>query len=132
MRMALYCDFVTDETRPLQLILRADYGSGGFDWSNILYLPLSGPFERFEPEEFEDQLGVSVLLEDLLVPKEHRAASEGTRADGTPPLPNKLGIDLPRIANRHPGAEITILIIQIPDAEEVLGYGWRTWLQLYH
>lgn len=130
MRMALYCDFVTDETRPLQLILRPDYDSGGFDWSNILYLSLSGPFERFEPEEFEDQLGVSVLLEDLLVPKEHRTASEDKGADGTSLLPNKLGIDLPRMNSRHPGAEITLLVIQIPDAEEVLGYGWRTWLHL--
>lgn len=130
MRMALYCDFVTDGLRPLQLILQANGDSGGFDWSNILYVPLSSPFERFEPEEFGDQLGVSVLLEDLLVPKEHRTASKDTTADRIAPLPSKLGIDLPRIHSRHPEAGITLLVIQIPDAEEVLGYGWRTWLEL--
>lgn len=130
MRLALYCDFVTEETRPLQLILRADNNSEGFDWTRIMYLPLSGPFERFEPEQFEDQLGVSVLLEDLLLPKEHATAAEGKSTVAAIPLVHhKLGIHLPQIASRHPGAEITLLVIQVPDAEEVLGYGWRTWLQ---
>lgn len=130
MRLALYCDFVTEETRPLQLILRTEYDSEGFDWTRILYFPLSGPFERFESEEFEDQLGVSVLLEDLLVPKEHVTASEGKRTVAAmSTVHHKLGIDLPQIATRYPGAEIALLVIQVPDAEEVLGYGWRTWLQ---
>ncbi|RCX22583.1 hypothetical protein DFP94_101163 [Fontibacillus phaseoli] len=107
MRLAVYCDFVLDGIRPLQLVIQTEHGE--LDWSEILYLPLSGPFERFEPEQFDDQIGVSVLLEDLVL-----------KRDGD----EELGISLPNLARRHPGADITLLVIQISDAEEVLEYKW--------
>ncbi|GJM78873.1 hypothetical protein HMSSN139_13690 [Paenibacillus sp. HMSSN-139] len=68
MRIAAYCDFYTDSTRPLQLIV--DARPGEMDWSKTLYIPVSGPFEPFADEDFGDLPGVSVLLEDLVRPKE--------------------------------------------------------------
>lgn len=127
MRMALYCDFMTEMIRPLQLILRTDLGE--LDWSKTLYLPLSGPFERFDPEDFEDQIGVSVLLGDLILPKEEESLDDPSVA-GQFFIPKRLGINLPRIASRHPGAEMTLLAVQISDAEEVLGFAWETWLSV--
>lgn len=127
MRMALYCDFMTEMVRPLQLIIRTDLGK--LDWFKTLYVPLSGPFERFEPEAFEDQIGVSVLLGDLILPKEEERLDDSSVA-GQPSVPKQLGVDLPRIASRHPGAEMTLLVVQIADAEEVLGYAWETWLSV--
>lgn len=107
MRLALYCDFVLDGIRPLQLVIETQPGE--LDWTEILYLPLSGPFERFEPEQFDDKIGASVLLEDLVL---KRGGNE------------ELGVVLPNLALRHPGADITLLVIQISDAEEVLEYKW--------
>ena len=107
MKLALYCDFILEEIRPLQLVIQ--FGPGEPNWSDILYLPLQGPFEPFEPENFEDRIIASVLLEDLVL----------KRSDG-----EELGILLPNLARRHPGADITMLVVQIADAEEVLGYKW--------
>ncbi|WP_435924652.1 hypothetical protein [Paenibacillus sp. DYY-L-2] len=107
MRLWLYCDFVVEEVRPLQLIVETE--AGELDWSENLYLPLAGPFERWESEQFADLTGVSVLLEDLIL---KRSEDE------------ELGILLPQIARRHPGTDIQLLIVQIPDAEEVLGFKW--------
>ena len=111
MRLALVCDFITDGIRPLQLVVQTKPGE--LDWDKILYLPLSGPYERFEPEEFVDEIGASVLLEDLILTR-----------DEDEELGMKLGIGLPNLARRHPGADITLLIVQVADAEEVLGYKW--------
>ncbi|WP_410767793.1 hypothetical protein [Fontibacillus sp. BL9] len=111
MRLALYCDFILDGIRPLQLVVQTKLGE--LDWNGMLYLPLSGPFERFEPEQFDDQIGVSVLLEDLVL----KRAGDGDEDE-------ELGISLPNLARRHPGADITLLVIQISDAEEVLEYKW--------
>ncbi len=107
MRLALYCDFVVDRIRPLQLVILTQPGE--LDWAENLYLPLSGPFERFEPEQFDDRIGVSVLLEDLVLKREED---------------EELGIVLPNLTQRHPGADIGLLIVQIADAEEVLEYKW--------
>lgn len=107
MRLWLYCDFVVDDIRPLQLIV--EILPGELDWSENLYLPLAGPFERWESEQFADLAGVSVLLEDLVLKRSEE---------------EELGILLPQIALRHPGADVELLVIQISDAEEVLGYKW--------
>ncbi|WP_334075207.1 MULTISPECIES: hypothetical protein [Paenibacillus] len=107
MKLALYCDFVSEEIRPLQLVIRFDPGEP--NWSDILYLPLRGPFEPFEPEGFEDRIVASVLLEDLVLKRDDE---------------EELGILLPNLARRHPAADITVLVVQIADAEEVLGVKW--------
>ncbi|WMT42175.1 hypothetical protein RE628_07095 [Paenibacillus sp. D2_2] len=108
MRLAVYCDFISEGIHPLQLIVQPE--SGELDWSEVLYLPLSGPFEPFEAEQFGDLTGVSVLLEDLIV----------NRKD-----PEKIGIRLSQISARHPEADIALFILQIADVEEVLGYRWE-------
>jgi len=108
MRLSVYCDFITEGIHPLQLIVQPEPGE--LNWSEVLYLPLSGPFEPFEAEQFGDLAGVSVLLEDLIVNRE---------------APEKIGIRLPQISVRHPGTDISLFILQIADVEEVLGYSWE-------
>lgn len=108
MRLAVYCDFISEGIHPLQLIVQPDPGE--LNWSEVLYLPLSGPFEPFEAEHFGDLIGASVLLEDLVISHEE---------------PEKIGIRLPQISARHPEADISLLILQIADVEEVLGYRWE-------
>ncbi|MEF2964942.1 hypothetical protein V3851_03790 [Paenibacillus sp. M1] len=107
MRLALYCDFTVEDIRPLQLVIRPRPGE--LDLGRNLYLPLAGPFERFEPEQYGDLTGVSVLLEDLILESRNE---------------EKLGIALPNLARRHPEVEIDLLIAQVADVEEVLGYKW--------
>ncbi|WP_068784759.1 hypothetical protein [Paenibacillus phocaensis] len=123
MRIAAYCDFYTDSTRPLQLIV--DTRAGELDWSKTLYLPVSGPFEPFTAEDFGDLPGVSVLLEDLVRPKEPLPPSGGLELDPSYPVPVQsrrvLGIRLPQIAARCGDADdIQRLVIQMDDVEEVL------------
>ncbi|HEY4390732.1 MAG TPA: hypothetical protein VGN02_05225 [Paenibacillus sp.] len=105
MRLAVYCDFLSEGIHPLQLIVQPE--SGELNWSEVLYLPLSGPFEPLEAEQFGDLTGVSVLLEDLIVNRED---------------PEKIAIRLSQISARHPEADISLFILQIADVEEVLGY----------
>lgn len=107
MRLAVYCDFISEGMHPLQLIIRPEPGE--LDWSKTLYLPLSGPFEPFEAEQFGDLIGASILLEDLVVGNDS---------------PEQIGIALPQVAERYPGADISLLILQIADVEEILGYRW--------
>ncbi|NWL87065.1 hypothetical protein DMN77_05560 [Paenibacillus sp. 79R4] len=108
MRLAVYCDFISEGIHPLQLIIQPDPGE--LDWGEVLYLPLSGPFEPFEAEQFGDLIGASVLLEDLVISHEE---------------PEQIGIRLPQITSRYPEADISLLILQIADVEEVLGYRWE-------
>ncbi|WP_178024962.1 hypothetical protein [uncultured Paenibacillus sp.] len=123
MRIAAYCDFYTDSTRPLQLIV--DARPGDLDWSKTLYIPVSGPFEPFTAEDFGDLPGVSVLLDDLVRPKEPPESSGGSELDQALPVPSRrvLGIRLPQIASRCGDTdEIQRLVVQMDDVEEVLGY----------
>lgn len=123
MRIAAYCDFYGDATRPLQLIV--DARPGELDWSKTLYLPVSGPFEPFAPEDFGDLPGVSVLLEDLvrLKVQEPSECSDGSEPNAGLPVQDRqcLGVLLPQIAARCGDPyEIQRLIVQMDDVEEVL------------
>lgn len=123
MRIAAYCDFYADSTRPLQLIV--DARPGEMDWSKTLYIPVSGPFEPFAAEDFGDLPGVSVLLEDLVRPKEPPEFSGGSQLGLALSVPSRrvLGIRLPQIAARCGDLdEIQRLVVQMDDVEEVLGY----------
>ncbi|MOA54311.1 hypothetical protein D3C78_1779050 [compost metagenome] len=76
------------------------------DWSQIVYVPITVPFEPFEAEEYGDELAVSVLLEDLI---------RSTESE------NVIGINLKGIIQRH-GTEAGLLIIELDDVEDVLGF----------
>lgn len=103
MRIAAFCDFYNTGYRPLKLIIQIKPYE--LDWSQILYIPVSAPLEQFEPEDYGDELALSVLLEDLV----RSAESE-----------NIIGINLPGMVQRH-GIEADLLIIELDDVEEVLG-----------
>lgn len=108
MRIAAFCDFYDDNPRPLRLIIQARPGE--LDWSRTLFIPVSGPFEPFDSEDYNDLPGASVLLEDLVRPTETAIENEAT-----------IGILLPQIAERH-RTEIQQLMLQMDDVEEVLKY----------
>lgn len=120
MRIAAFCDFYDDAPRPLQLVVRSEPGE--LDWTQTIYIPVSGPFEPFEPEEFGDLPGVSVLLEDLVLPKV--LPENGGTPDGPEHASVKtIGILLPRITQRHGNVGDTQqLVVQMADVEEVLKY----------
>lgn len=101
MHIAAYCDFDIDYVRPRQLIVKLqpqDYEK------EVLYFPFAGPFVPFEGEDFNEDLWVSVLLEDLVRP----AKGQGV-----------IGINLLAIHERH-RIEVLNLVIQFDDVEEVL------------
>ncbi|AZK46676.1 hypothetical protein [Paenibacillus lentus] len=102
MRIRAYCDFYDEAFRPLQLVIKTEPGE--LDWSKTLYISLPAPLEPLEAEDYGDDRGVSVLLEDLVSQGEEK---------------NSLGILLPQIYARH-GMEFELLIIQMDDAEEIL------------
>ncbi|WP_055107246.1 hypothetical protein [Paenibacillus ihumii] len=102
MRIRAFCDFYNEAYRPLQLVIRSEPGE--LDWSKTLYISLPSPLEPLEAEDFGDERGVSVLLEDLV-----NQADESRR----------LGILLPQIYARH-GEEFELLIVQMDDVEEIL------------
>lgn len=104
MRIAAFCDFYDDAYRPLKLIIQVQPYE--LDWSQIVYVPISIPFEPFEAEEYGDELALSVLLEDLI---------------RSPETVNVIGINLKRIIQRH-GTEASLLIIELDDVEDVLGF----------
>lgn len=128
MRIAAFCDFYGEASRPLQLIIRS--GPGEMDWSKPVYIPVAGPFEPFTAEDFGDLYSVSVLLEDLLI-YEYEEPPDYT--DGSAELSMShsnaevyIGIDLPQIAARCANPEdIRFLAIQMDDVEEVLNYHRR-------
>lgn len=101
MHIAAYCDFDVEYVRPRQLIVRLQ--SQDYE-KEIVYFPISGPFVPFEAEDFNEDLWVSVLLEDLVRP----AKGQGV-----------IGINLAAIHARH-GIEVLNLVIQFDDVEEVL------------
>lgn len=101
MRISAYYDFYTDRVRPLQLVVKP--AANELDWSNTLFIPVDGPFERLEPEDYGDMLCVSVLLSDLIL---------GTSS-------GQIGINLPTIAERH-GTDIEQFLILMDDVEEIL------------
>lgn len=107
MRIAAYYDFYSDKVRPLHIIIRTEPGE--LDWSSSLYIPVNGPFEHFEPEDYGDLPGVSVLLEDLVLAPE----------EGESEIRQHLGIHLPSIAQRH-GTDICLFMIQMDDMVELL------------
>lgn len=76
------------------------------DWSRMLYLKVAPPWEHYDLEEFGDAAGITVLLEDITVLD---------AAD------HMIGIDLPRIYERHQVLEVDQLVIRLQDVEEVLG-----------
>lgn len=104
MRIAAFCDFYSDAYRPLKLIIQVRPYE--LDWSQIVYVPITVPFEPFEAEEYGDELAVSVRLEDLI---------RSTESDTV------IGINLKGIIQRH-GAEASLLILELDDVEDVLGF----------
>lgn len=106
MKIMALCDFYTDSVRPLKLIIQA--GRDGFNWSQTLYIPISGPFEPADPCELSelDVYGASVLVSDLV----RRPDDSGV-----------LGINLPAIAERH-GTDPELLWIEMADVEEVMKF----------
>lgn len=95
--------FDTERIHPSVLLVRLKPS----EWSppDILYIPLSGPFEPIEDEDLGDLEGVTVLLEDLVV-----------RSSAL----NQVGIRLAHIASRHGLTEIPQLFVRLQDVEEVL------------
>lgn len=128
MRIAAFCDFYGEASRPLQLIIRS--GRGEMDWSKPLYIAVAGPFEPFTAEDFGDLYGVSVLLEDLLIceyeePPGYPGGSEELSMSHSC-AKVCIGLDLPQIAARCTHSEdIQFLAIQMDDVEEVLHYRLR-------
>lgn len=104
MRIAAFCDFYDDAYRPLKLVIQVRPYE--LDWSQIVYVPISVPFEPFEAEEYGDELALSVLLEDLIQ---------------SPESENIIGINLKGIYQRH-GTEAGLLIIELDNVEDVLGF----------
>lgn len=106
MKIKALFDFYTDSLRPMKLIICAD--RGGFDWSEVLFFPVSGPFESADPYELTDIPGASVLISDLV-----RRSEED----------EQLGINMPAIAERH-GPDAEILWLEMSDVEEVMKFVW--------
>ncbi|GIO84597.1 hypothetical protein J25TS5_15290 [Paenibacillus faecis] len=100
------CDFYTDSVRPLKLIVQAS--RNGFDWSRVLYIPISGPFEPADPYELSELhvQGASVLLSDLV-----RNSDDD----------EVLGINLPAIVERH-GQDPELLWVEMADVEDVMNF----------
>jgi hypothetical protein len=107
MQIIALCDYYSDSVRPLKLIEQAS--RGGFNWSQILYIPIAGPFEPADPYELADAPGASVLISDLV-----RRSGED----------NLLGINLPAIAERH-GPDPELLWIEMADVEEVMKFAFK-------
>ncbi|MGP0583651.1 hypothetical protein [Paenibacillus timonensis] len=109
MQIMALCDFYSDSVRPLKLIVQA--GRGGFVWSQVLYIPISGPFEPADPYELSelDVYGASVLMSDLV-----------RRSDD----PGALGINMPAISERH-GPDPELLWIEMADVEEVMKFALK-------
>ncbi|MCY9734680.1 hypothetical protein M5X00_32025 [Paenibacillus alvei] len=101
MHISAYYDYYTDQIRPLKLVVRPDPEE--LDWTQTIYLPVDGPFERLEPEDYGDMLCVSVLLPDITL-----GTSRG-----------QIGINLPAIADRH-GTDAELFILLMDDVEEVM------------
>ncbi|MCM3339864.1 hypothetical protein M3650_14810 [Paenibacillus sp. MER TA 81-3] len=106
MLIRAFYDFYNDNVRPLQLIIRPEPRE--LDWTRTLFVPVSGPFEKMEVEDFGEFPSVSVLLGDL------------TQLTSTAA---HIGINLAGIAARH-GTDIEQLILQMDDVEEVLKYSY--------
>ncbi len=102
MRIRAYCDFYHEAYRPLQLVIKTEPGE--LDWSKTLYISLPAPLEPLEAEDYGDERGVSVLLEDLVSQTDEE---------------NCLGILLSQIYARH-GEQFELLIVQMDDIEEIL------------
>lgn len=104
MKIMAFFDFYSDSVRPLKLIVQADLG--GFDWSDILYIPISGPFESADPYELADIPGASVLISDMV----RRSGKD-----------EQLGINMPVIAERH-GPDAEVLWLEMSDFEEFMKF----------
>lgn len=102
MRISAFCDFYDEAYRPMQLVIKTQPGE--LDWSSPLYLSIPAPLEPFHSEDFGDESGASVLLDDLV---------------RVPGKDNYIGILLPQIKARY-GMEFTQLIAQMADVEEIL------------
>ncbi|MNJ62494.1 hypothetical protein D3C77_583370 [compost metagenome] len=102
MRIRAFCDFYSEASRPLQLVINANPDE--LDWSRTLYISIAAPLETLEAEDYGDERGVSVLLEDLVIQTD---------------VDNCLGILLPQIYARH-REQFELLIIQMDDIEEIL------------
>ncbi|RUT36347.1 hypothetical protein EJP77_05015 [Paenibacillus zeisoli] len=102
-RVGVLTEFDIDAHAPAILLVKLEPEER--IWSSIMYLEITPPWESFEPEEFGDVTGITVLLEDLIL------------------IPGKadfIGIDLPRIYQRHQALDVDQLIIRLQDIEEVL------------
>ncbi|MUG45252.1 hypothetical protein [Paenibacillus woosongensis] len=102
MRIRAFCDFYNEAYRPLQLVIKCEPGE--LDWSQTLYISLPSPLEPLEAEDYGDERGVSVLMDDLV-----------SQADDD----SLLGILLPQIYGRH-GETFELLLVQMDDVEEIL------------
>ncbi|WP_433946175.1 hypothetical protein [Paenibacillus sp. SN-8-1] len=102
-RLGVLTEFGIDAQAPAILLVKLDLEER--DWSSILYLQVTPPWEQFEPEEFGDGIGITVLLEDIV------------QVQGNEDF---IGIDLPRIHQRHQTLDVDQLIIRLQDIEEVL------------
>jgi hypothetical protein len=110
----VYYDYDNGHLVPMWKIVRLDLLQP--DWSKALYLPLVTPFSRFEPEEFEQEISVSVLLSDLILHAEYH---------------QHYGIFLPRVAQRVEAEDcslssVKLLVIRMADLEELIQ------MQRYH
>lgn len=102
-RIGVLTEFDVDAQAPTVLLVKLDPEER--DWSKILYLQIASPWERLEPEEFGDGTGVTVLIEDLIL---------------TYGKADSIGIDLPRLYQRHQTLDVDQLIIRLQDLEEVM------------
>ncbi|USB34537.1 hypothetical protein [Paenibacillus sp. YPG26] len=102
-RIGVIAEFDIEARAPAIILVKLSPDE--LDWSTLLYIKATPPWEQFEPEEFGDMNGVTVLLEDILMVQGNK---------------DFIGIDLPRLYQRHQNQDIGQLIIRLQDVEEVL------------
>ncbi|MNH90229.1 hypothetical protein D3C87_616860 [compost metagenome] len=102
-RIGVLTEFDMDAQAPAILLIKLSPDER--DWGAILYVKITPPWEQFEPEEFGDMTGITVLLEDIILVHGNK---------------DSIGIDLPRLYQRHQAWDVDQLVIRLQDVDEVL------------
>ncbi|MNT81981.1 hypothetical protein D3C72_2216450 [compost metagenome] len=102
-RIGVLTEFDIDARAPAILLIKLSPDEP--DWRTILYVNITPPWEQFEPEEFGDVTGITVLLEDIILVQGNK---------------NIIGIDLPRLFQRHQARDVDQLVVRLQDVDEVL------------
>lgn len=103
-------DQFQDGLAPIWYVLQ--FGITGMDWTKqTVYISLSAPFEKQDPEEFHDDIiGMTIEMADL-VRNEIRPKQFGILLPYVKARAERLGYDI---------SDIKQFIIQVSDIEEVM------------